>query len=381
MAFIVLKTKSLKFKSKEVNLGMKPFKKNILVFRIGQIGDTVAALPSLWVLRRQFPDAHIVVLSELPARSTHLPPETVLPSQGLVDGFEKYPGGASVRNFFAARRQIIRLRKQGFNTLVYLVPSARTKRQRLRDRFFFRLCGIRHLLATQGFSENQKPKAPHGSLVPLKKEADALLERLRFDGLRVPTPGAGCMDLRITDAERASANHWWQQKGGAQPGPNGWVAICVGGKTSTQLWPLERYAEVGRLLIEKHGLFPVIIGGREDRKTGDELLSQWGTGLCAAGELNVRESAALMEGAQFYLGNDTGAMHLAAAVGRPCVAIFSARNWPGVWEPYGKGHKVLRFDVPCSGCHLAVCDQQLQCLTNIQVQDVYQACNEVLART
>jgi len=84
-----------------------------------------------------------------------------------------------------------------------------------------------------------------------------------------------------------------------------------------------------------------------------------GTGLCAAGELSVRESAALMEGARFYLGNDTGVMHLAAAVSIPCVGVFSARNWPGIWEPYGHGHKVLRFDVPCSGCHLAVCNKTL----------------------
>jgi ADP-heptose:LPS heptosyltransferase len=188
------------------------------------------------------------------------------------------------------------------------------------------------------------------------------------------------MDLEISDAERAKANLWWQQKTGPRPGPEGWVAICVGGKTSTQLWLLERYVEVVRILIEKHGLFPVIIGGREDREAGIKLLSQWGTGLCAAGELTVRESAALMEGAQFYLGNDTGVLHLAAAVGIPCVGIFSARNWPGIWEPYGRVHKVLRFDVPCSGCHLAVCSQNLECLTGISVEQVYQACVEVITK-
>lgn len=354
--------------------------KRILVFRFGQIGDTVAALPSLWVLRQQFPDARILMLSEVPAIKIHLPPETVLPQTGLVDGFEKYPGGASVKNFFTAWRQLAGLRKQGFSTLVYLVPSARTKRQRIRDRIFFRLAGIRHLLATQGFSEILQPKSLDGSLISLPKEADALLERLRLDGLPVPTSGKGCMDLRITEAERQRVKDWWRQKISSRLVPKGWIAVCVGGKTSTQLWPLEKYAEVVRLLIEKHGLFPVIIGGKEDRETGGKLLSQWGTGLCAAGELSVRESAALLEGARFYLGNDTGVMHLAAAVGRPCVAVFSARNWPGIWEPYGKGHKVLRFDVPCSGCRLAVCDQDLQCLRGIQVEQVYQACEEVITR-
>ncbi len=354
--------------------------KGLLVFRIGQIGDTVAALPSLWLLRQQFPDARIVVLSEIPARKTHLPPETVLPPTGLVDGFEKYPGGASAKNFFAAWRQIRQLRKQGFDTLVYLAPSGRTKRQRLRDRIFFRSTGIKRLLAFNGFAEDLLPKSFDGTLTPQPKEADALLERLRRDGLPVPVPGQGCLDLGITEAERQRARDWWRQKAGARPGPDGWVAICAGAKYTAKLWPLDRYIEVVRLLMDKHGIFPVIIGGAEDREVGKQMLAQWETGLCAAGELCVRESAALMEGARFYLGNDTGAMHLAAAVGIPCVAIFSARDWPGIWEPYGSGHKVLRFDVPCSGCGLEICDKELQCLRGIQVEQVYEACVEVMAK-
>jgi ADP-heptose:LPS heptosyltransferase len=353
---------------------------SILVFRIGQIGDTVAALPSLWVLRQQFPRARIVVLSEIPARHTHLPPETVLPKTGLVDGYEKYPGGASAKHFFAAWRQITRLRRQGFDTLVYLTPSARTKRQRLRDRMFFRLTGIKHLLAYKGFAENFHPRLPDGTLTPLPKEADALLERLRLDGLPVPAPGQGCMDLRITETERRRAGDWWRQNGGPRT-IQGWVAVCAGGKAPSQLWPWERHAEVARLLIHKHGIFPVIIGGAEDREVGKKLLASWGTGLCSAGELSVRESAALMESARFYLGNNTGVMHLAAAAGIPCVAASSARDWPGIWEPYGVGHKVLRFDVPCSGCKLEACNKDLQCLKGIQVERVYEECVEVIKKT
>jgi heptosyltransferase III len=348
-----------------------------LVFRIGQIGDTVAALPSLWALRKQFPNSRIVILSEIPAKKTHLPPDTVLPQSGLVDGFEKYPGGASAKNAVAAWRQICRLRKQGFETLVYLTPSGRTRKQRARDQLFFRLCGITHFLAFKGFAENPHPKLSDGRLMPLPKEADALLERLRLDGLPVPAPGQGCMDLRITETERQRVKDWWRQNGGPETS-HGWVAICSGAKYTSKLWPSERYAEVVQLLIHKHGIFPVIIGGAEDREVGELLLSKWKTGLCAAGELSVRESAALMESARFYLGNDTGVMHLASAVGIPCVAVFSSRDWPGIWEPYGKGHKVLRFEVPCSGCKLEVCDKDLQCLKGIQVQQVYQACVAVL---
>jgi ADP-heptose:LPS heptosyltransferase len=353
---------------------------NILVFRIGQIGDTIAALPSLWVLRKQFPEARIVVLSEIPIRKTHLSPETILPKTGLVDGFEKYPGGASLKNFLISWRKIRQLRKQGFDTLVYLMPSARTKKQRLRDLMFFRSCGIKRLLTFNGFDDDLYPKRSDGTLSQMPKEADSLLNRLRLDGLLVPTLGHGCMDLRITESEREKAQEWWRQNGNPKT-PNGWVAVCFSAKCASKLWPIERYIELVHKLIKDHGIIPVIIGGNEDRQTAIRLIAEWGTGLCAAGNLNVRESAALMEGARFYLGNDTGTMHLAAAVDISCVAIFSARDWPGKWEPYGNDHKVLRFEVPCAGCRLASCDKKLECLTEISVQQVYDACLEIIKKT
>ena len=351
----------------------------ILVFRMGQIGDTVAALPSLWALRDQFPRAHIVILSEIPGKKTHLPPETVLPKSGLVDGFEKYPGGSSLKNLLRAWRKIRQLRHQGFDTLVYLTPSGRTAKQRRRDQWFFRGCGFRHLVGMRGFARVLRPRQADGTLVRLPREADALLERLRHDGLPVPPVGQGRMDLCLTEAERDKARQWWHDNGSPDL-PHGWVAVCPGAKLPSKLWPWERYAEVGRRLIRDQGIYPVVIGGPEDREVGLKLVGAWGRGLCAAGQLSVRESAALMETSRLYLGNDTGVMHLAAAVGRPCVAVFSSQDWPGIWEPYGEGHCVLRFDVPCSGCRLVQCDQDLQCLNRISIERVYEACAAVLAR-
>ncbi len=349
----------------------------IIVYRFGQIGDTVAALPALWAIRQQFPQSEIVLLSEVPGKSNHLPPETVLPATSLVDGFEKYPAGTSFRGILAARRCIVQLRKRGFRTLVYLVPSERSRKQRMRDATFFRLAGVKQLLGTKGFFRDG---ARHVNGMPLRHihEADALLARLKEDGITVPAAGGGSMDLRITQGERDRAENWWRAQGNPSL-PHGWIAVCAGAKVPSKLWPLERYAEVVQRLIRDHGVLPVIVGGPEDRADAAMLLERWKVGFCAAGELSVRESAALMSGARCYLGNDTGAMHLAAAVGLPCVAVFSARDWPGRWEPYGSGHRVLRFDVPCSVCKLEVCDKGLICLTNISVEQVCQACDAVLS--
>src|SRR5207244_10101617 len=75
-----------------------------------------------------------------------------------------------------------------------------------------------------------------------------------------------------------------------------------------------------------------------------------------------------------YLGNDTWTMHLASAVGTRCIAIFSARDHPGKWYPYGQGHVVIRKHVPCEGCYLTVCEEhRMACLMEIIVEEVCQA--------
>ena len=75
----------------------------LLIYRFGQIGDTVAALPSLWLLRSQFPGAHFTMLSEtLPGSgSSKLSPELVLPQEGLIQTYLKYVGGRTPAAVFS----------------------------------------------------------------------------------------------------------------------------------------------------------------------------------------------------------------------------------------------------------------------------------------
>jgi ADP-heptose:LPS heptosyltransferase len=143
-------------------------------------------------------------------------------------------------------------------------------------------------------------------------------------------------------------------------------------------WAAIRYLDVYRRLYEKHGFMPLFFGSNADRTEAGELLHTIGFGYNFCG-LTIRESAAVMQRCDFYLGNDTGTMHLAAAEGLRCVAVFSARSNPGVWEPIGSGHRVLRADVPCEGCELTHCSvHKMLCLELISVEAVYDACLEIL---
>jgi heptosyltransferase-3 len=355
--------------------------KNLLIYRFGQIGDTIAALPSLWLLRGSFQSAHFTLLSEVPQHGNHLPPEQILPPQGLVQHYIKYRAGSSLWHLLSMLSTVMSLRRMKFDAVAYLLPSIRSPRQRVRDAWFFRLAGIKQTIGFEGYPDDPFPRSADGTLAPVMHEADALLKRLAASGLPAVNPGEGCMDMGITACEQARADAWWATQKGPSLAPHGWFAVCAGSKWSSKQWPAERYYEVGKKLIEEHGLLPIIFGGNEDRELGHKLIARWGTGLCAAGDLSVRESAALLRGAAFYLGNDTGVMHLAAAVGTPCVGIFSSIDWPGRWFPYGQGHQVIRNEVPCAGCMSAFCSQHILCLTSIEVGRVLSACQKVLIKT
>ena len=156
------------------------------------------------------------------------------------------------------------------------------------------------------------------------------------------------------------------------------VAVAPGSKWASKIWSETRYAEVVNRLIKDFGCYPVIFGGSEDRKKGKRLITGWETGMNAAGILSIRESAALLKDCTLYLGNDTGTMHLAAAVGTPCVAIFAAIDWRGRWQPFGNVHSIFRKSVECEGCFTANCFNNHKCLDLIEIDEVHAACARIL---
>jgi ADP-heptose:LPS heptosyltransferase len=105
--------------------------------------------------------------------------------------------------------------------------------------------------------------------------------------------------------------------------------------------------------------------------------------LNLAGRLSVAELAALLARCRLLVSNDSGPVHVAAAVGTPVIAIFG-RNQRGLsprrWRPLGEGHAVLHKDVGCVTCLAHECDIGFQCLTALGVEEVYEAAVRALDR-
>jgi len=122
------------------------------------------------------------------------------------------------------------------------------------------------------------------------------------------------------------------------------------------------------------------IGAGAESERAERLASLWGgptINLC--GRMPPRVSAGVIERAALFLGHDSGPMHLAATAGVPIVAIFSARDRPGIWFPYQHGAELFYHDVPCAGCGLEVCVvNQKKCILSIRPDAVIAACRRKL---
>jgi ADP-heptose:LPS heptosyltransferase len=187
------------------------------------------------------------------------------------------------------------------------------------------------------------PKTNGVPLEALPRESELLLLRLRESGLRVSLQHPR-FELGLDEKELNEVNSWLASQS-QNDGERRWIAVGPGSKMPAKQWPLENYDAVVRDLIGAFDIWPVVFGGPEDREIGDGLIKRWGRGYNAAGPLNVRAAAVALKRCQLYVGNDTGTMHLAAAGGVRCVAIFSSRERPGLWYPAGAGNRVFRSTV------------------------------------
>gem|GEM_PF-10283 len=358
--------------------GARPSRR-ILVFRIGQLGDTIVALPAMWLVRKRFPNAHLALLCDRHPGKTRVLASDLLRGAGIFDDYLSYPVSESgeLRRSAQMAALLAAIRARRFDTLVYLAPTNRKPEQIERDRGFFKLAGIRNFIGMSGF-EPLEPKQSGRALKVMPRESELLLRRLAASGLRVEPADESRMDLGIGPEDNAAVSAWKAQL----PSDEGrlWVAVGPGSKMPAKRWPLWRFEQVIVDLINEFDIWPVVFGGAEDRVIGDWLLDKWERGYNAAGALGVRPAAAGLKHCALFVGNDTGTMHLAAAVGVPCVAIFSSRERPGLWFPFGEGHRVFRSEIECEACGLVECiELGNECLKRIGTAEVLDACREILA--
>ena len=157
------------------------------------------------------------------------------------------------------------------------------------------------------------------------------------------------------------------------------IAICPSAKFSVKRWDVMRFSEVARILEKDCGAKILLIGGSDEKISGEEIIKGTKNSIVnLIGKTSYMESAEVIRRCNLLVSNDCGPVHLSAAVGTPVVGIYSSRDFPGAWHPWGKNHTVLRNDsVPCRFCFKTECET-MECINSISVEQVVTACRDYL---
>ena len=344
---------------------------NILIYRLGSLGDTVVALPCFHLLQKAFPKASFTLLTNHPIAGKAAPIETVLGRGLFYDDIIDYPLGT--RNPCILWRLASEIRRRKFRTVVNL-SAARGPIEAFRDRMFFYATGIYHHIGWPLESRDfHLTKNPVTGL--MESEAHRLVRRIQILG----TPdlkNSEWWDLKLTAEELAAAKTLTKSLMGRPT-----LALSIGTKMQSNDWGESNWSIlINRLAERLEGWGLILIGSADEKNRSEQCSLRWrGPVINLCGRVTPRVAAAAIIGSRAFLGHDSGPMHLASAMGIPCVAVFSARNKPGQWDPRGDSNRIIRHWTECGGCRLEVCiKERKRCLTNILPSEVETALVELL---
>jgi ADP-heptose:LPS heptosyltransferase len=147
-----------------------------------------------------------------------------------------------------------------------------------------------------------------------------------------------------------------------------YAVIVPGARWKTKRWPAKKFGKLISLLP----IDTVIVGSQNDLLIANEILaaSEKQT-ISLTGKTNLHELIEVIKGARFIVSNDSGPMHIAAALNIPVFAIFGPTD-PLRTSPYGENHTVIRVDISCAPCFKKTCNS-IDCMQKLSVEDVYEA--------
>lgn len=307
--------------------------KNILIVRTDRIGDVVLTVPAIRAIRKKFPDARLTVL---------LSPLTVdlLDGLSLIDEILVDERRGMHQGFWGFLQLIRQLRQKKFDLAVIYHTKKRTNLA----------CFLANIPYRLGYKNNK-----HGGLlnhpvedvrpVGNKHEAQYCLDLLDNIGIQ-------SNDLTLEIAKQESSNRWIVDflKSRGIDSCEGMIVLHPAASDPAKQWPKESFAElVNEMHRQKQTLKFVIIGTKENRSLARDIQNKTDVEILdITGMLSLSQLVSLLARTAILISNDSGPVHIAAALGIPVVSIFT-RNQPGInpqrWQPLGKNGRVVSVPI------------------------------------
>lgn len=336
--------------------------KKIIVVDFGFLGDSIHLLPALWEIKRHYPEAQLHTLSAMVGAE-------VLKLAPCVDkawGFPLTPDSPPWWRHIGLLRE---LRHERFDVAFNFSGADRTI-------FVTAFLGPRHALAHEGgrkhfwrrwLAVDWVERRPRDLMVSEQRR-----QVLAAAGFQLEPPR---FDLQIPEEARL----WAATAVKGQP-----IHLSVSASTPVKEWPIENWIGLVKLFTEKNPSMPIVATAGTNPREQErlKLLAQGTTGArlqCVEG-LSIARLSALLQQCRLHIGADSGALHLALAMGLPTLTVFRRYTGLAEWLPAGEKHRHVIVPCPCidDGKNDCLASARSACLGSISPDHVYElACQQI----
>jgi heptosyltransferase-2 len=339
----------------------------ILVRATNWVGDAVMGIPALQAIRAHAPQAEIAILARPWVADLYR-------DRGYADRLLVFDSAGRHAGPFGVERLASELRAEHFDCAVLLQNAFEAAWIAWRAGIAERIGYARD---ARGWLLTRAVSVPRPGEIAAH-ETYYYLELLRRAGWLDSLPEVQHITLRVAPAALEQAEGVLQRSGARANALR--VALAPGAAYgSAKCWPPDRFAQLAERLISDFDADVIIFGAASERGVAERIV----TGMrkrpvVLVGQTKIGELPALFARCQLFVGNDSGAMHVAAAVGLPVVGVF------GPTDPYGTApvtprRTLVQQRVSCSPCFLRHCPVDHRCMTRVEVEPVYAAARDWLA--
>ncbi len=335
--------------------------KRILVRSTNWIGDAIMTTPAVRSIRENFPDAHITMLAYPWVAD-------VFRASPHVDEIRIYDKEGRHKGLAGLRRLAAELRDQRFDCAILLQNA-------FKAAFLVWLAGIpiRAGYRRDGRSLFLKPG------IRIRPEVRRM-HQVHYYQYLLQDLGLCCGSDELFLAHRPEDSAWAR---GFKDGLAGKKLVGINPGAAfgpAKCWPAERYGELCVRLHAEYGAHAVVFGTKADSATIDAIVAHgpdFITGL--AGKTSLGQAMALIGACDVFVTNDSGLMHVGAAVKTPLVAIFGSTDDIAT-GPYSPAAVVVKKELECQPCLKRECNGDFRCMLDVEVADVLRPLADMLSR-
>jgi len=344
--------------------------KNICIYRIANIGDTVTAIPAMYQIHKRFPDARITLLST-PTKKGAPGAKEILKDSDWINKITIYYD-SDISDSSKILKFIKIQRKKHFDYFIQLPMENTSFKTMIRNLFFAKLIGAQNATGFYISTLNVFAKT-QSKYINFPNDVERLIEGLPWKNDREVEFPIGLNKKDETVLKNLLVEYDINENDPI-------LAISFYGKGEAQRWSIKSFNEIAYLWT-KSGRKVVVIGGDQQRNDGDKIINNLpidkAYNFC--GKLTLLQTMMFLKKAMLLLTVDTGTAHMASVTKTPCIELFSSYYLPGKWVAYGDNIVVIRKEIECSPCMSKTCKFGFpaRCMKLIREEEVWRTIEKI----